>query len=139
MLVLHELHRSDEAVAQFRNCLNEERVFGGITQDFTQAFDDSVEAGVEVNKGVGGPKRGAELFAGNRLSRVLQEFQQDYEGLILNFDPNPALAQFVRAGVNLECAETVHRDLLLYVSSCGQARVYHNCPEDPATPRGIYR
>src|SRR5436309_14273347 len=114
MLVLHELHRSDEAVAQFRNCLNEERVFGGITQDFTQAFDDSVEAGVEVHKGVGGPKRGAELIAGNRLSGMLQELQRDYEALIPNFHPNAALGQSARARVNLESAETVHRDLLLY-------------------------
>src|SRR5207245_11199154 len=100
MLVLHELHRSDEAVAQFRNPLNEERVFGGITQDFTQAFDDSVEAGVEVNKGVGGLKRGAELLAGNPLSRGLEEVQQDYEGLILNFEPTPALPQLVHAVLN---------------------------------------
>jgi len=39
---------------------------------------------------------------------MLQEFQQDYEGLLLNLDPDAASAQFVRAWLNLEYAEAIH-------------------------------
>ena len=64
MLTGQYLHRSDEAVAEFRHRFDEERALGGISQDFTQALDNSVQAGIEVNKGVGGPKSGTEFFAG---------------------------------------------------------------------------
>ena len=104
---------SNKAVAEFRHSFYEQGNFGGILEYFTEPLDDGIEAGVEIHKSIGRPNGEAEFFAGDRLAGVLKEFEQHNEELLLEFDADTTLTQFVRAGINFKCAEAVHGSNLI--------------------------
>ena len=60
---------------------------------------------VEIDKGVGGPKGGAELLACDELTRILQQDRQDLEGLILKLDLLAVFAQFGGGKISLKNAK----------------------------------
>jgi hypothetical protein len=63
---------------------------------------------VKIDKVVPTPQGGAEFIAGDELPGTLQQLHQNKKRLPLNFDADPATAQFMRIGIELKCAKGVH-------------------------------
>jgi len=72
---------------------------------------------VEIDKSVGGPKAGAELLAGDHLTRILQQDGQDLKRLLLDLDLLAVLAQFGGGKIGLENTET-HGAVILRLGHC---------------------
>src|ERR1035438_5012277 len=89
----HESHPpGNKPVATTVQGFNETRVLGIIPQGFAQLLDTAVEAVIEVNEGVCGPKLSPQLLPGDRLSGALQKNSQDLKGLFLQLDADATLA-----------------------------------------------
>jgi hypothetical protein len=60
----------------------------------------------EVDKGIRAPQQIPEFFPRDDLPRTRGQMVQDAEGLLGELQPDPALAQFSRCGVQFEHPET---------------------------------
>ena len=65
------LDRSDKPVASPRQRFNETGIGGRISQHLAKFVNARAQAVVEINEGVLGPKRAAELLARNEFSSLL--------------------------------------------------------------------
>ncbi len=74
---------NQQAIAAASHCLDVFRGVGGISEGLTQFVDGGVDAVVELNHGVVGPKLSLDLFPADDLSGALDEHAQDLEGLFL--------------------------------------------------------
>ena len=81
----------DEAVAPFGYRFDEARRRRIIAKRTPNASHRLIQAKIEVDKRVLGPDSFFQLFAGDYLSRVLQQSSQNFEGLILKLDFDSAL------------------------------------------------
>ncbi len=86
-------YRRQKAVSAPMQRLNIARRFGGISERRTQFRHGFVEAAIEVDERVGGPKLLTQLFPGYELARTLQQQREDLERLFLEFDSDAVLAE----------------------------------------------
>jgi len=71
-------------------------------------FYAEIDPRVEVHKGVVAPEALLNFAAGNDLSRAFEQKQENSEGLRVDFQREPGLAQLAGFGVQLEFAEANH-------------------------------
>jgi hypothetical protein len=64
---------------------------------------------LELDERLFRPERGAKSIACNYLARAVEQETKDTVWLLLEFDPNAALAQFDSPSIQLEDAETMSR------------------------------
>jgi len=82
-----KLDRCKKAVAATSQGFDETGVFCRVAQGVAETLDGGVETVVEIDKGVGWPQAGAEVFACDDLAGALKEHGQNPEGLVLEVDP----------------------------------------------------
>ena len=82
-----KLDRCKKAVAATSQGFDETGVFCRVAQGVAETLDGGVETVVEIDKGVGWPQAGAEVFASDDLAGALKEHGQNPEGLVLEVDP----------------------------------------------------
>src|SRR5947209_19926035 len=99
------LHSADEAVTSTRQRFDESRLLSRFTEGLAQFLNGRVQAVIEIDKSVGGPKTFAQLFAGNYVSRAFQQNGQDLARLCLEADLVPRFVQFAGAKVQPEAIE----------------------------------
>src|SRR5215469_6820178 len=110
---------ANETVALARNGLDELRFVRRILERLAQPGYGAIEAVIEVDEGVCGPKLLAQFLACNNFARTVQEHGQDPEGLFLELDLLAALAQFRKLEINLEDLEAYQRP-----GQCGRRHGY---------------
>ena len=81
------------------------RLIRVVVQRLPQLANHAVQSDVEVNKGIRRPQLLLQLFAGHYPSSVCHQLGQHPEGLFLQFDPYPVLAQFPYTLGELEWSE----------------------------------
>ena len=59
----HPADRHQKAVTPPRHGLNKTRILGAVSQRVAKPADGGVETVIEIDKGVGGPQAGPQLFA----------------------------------------------------------------------------
>jgi hypothetical protein len=94
--------RSDETVSSPRDCLNEDGIVGVVADGSAQAFEDNVQAAIEINVGSVGPKLLAQFLAGDNSAGMLQQLNQNQEGLIRKLDADAVARQGVLRNVHLK-------------------------------------
>ena len=77
------LHRSDEAVAPASQRLNVARTGSGIAQRLAHFVDGRIQAVVEVDKRIGGPKFLLQFFSRDHIAGAFQQERQHLERLPL--------------------------------------------------------
>src|SRR5581483_6386413 len=98
-------HGGQKAVATAGEGLDKTRTRRGVAQGLPQFVDDGVEAVVEVNKSIGRPQPLADFFAGDQISRALQQHEQNLEGLLLQAQAHSGPAQLAGIGVSFVRSE----------------------------------
>src|SRR5262245_37349095 len=88
--------------------LHEPRVVRIVAQRGTETLHCRVEAVLEVDERAGRPETLAKLLACHNLARTVEHHRENLERLILQSNPDAALAQFTRAGIDLEVSELDH-------------------------------
>jgi hypothetical protein len=96
---------ANETVASLRKCFDVAWFFGFVIQCLAKLLDCRIQAVVEIDEGIGGPKLLSKLFSGDDLSRVLEQYRQDTKRLLLEPDPVAAFAQFAGTQVQLVIVE----------------------------------
>jgi hypothetical protein len=96
---------SKEAVATASNSFHKTRTLGGIAERVADFVDCFVQSVVEVHEGVCGPELFLKFLACDYLAGVLEQHNQDAEGLFLEPDSEPVLAQFASAKIQFENSE----------------------------------
>jgi hypothetical protein len=94
-----------ESVATFWKSFDEVGSFCRIAEGFAEFVDGLVEAVVEIDKRVGGPEAAAEFLASDDLAGRFEEHGEDLEGLILETETMPVVAEFTRTQIELIRAE----------------------------------
>jgi hypothetical protein len=100
------LDSSNKAVAAARERLDPTRAVGGVVESVAEAIDGGVEAMLEIDKGVRGPKQGAELLASDKVTRVVQQHLKNLKGLRGNTYALPVAEQFPGREIGLKRAKT---------------------------------
>jgi hypothetical protein len=95
----------DKPVSPLGHGFNKTRSIGDIPKGFPQPFDGVVQAVIEVDKGVGGPKALPQFFAVHHVARMLQQELQDLQRLLLQLHPDAMLPQFSGDRIYLERTE----------------------------------
>jgi hypothetical protein len=70
-------------------------------------IDDFVQTAIEIDEGIGAPQTTRQFFAGDQLSRVFEQRQQQLNGLVAEWRSMPVAGQFARTGVKSEPLEPV--------------------------------
>ena len=96
----------DEAVAPPRQGLDIDRLFRRFTQCVAQSFDSRIDAVIELDDGVVRPEPLPDVLAQHHLARVIEQHEQDLEGLVLKANADSVFAQFGRSNVQLEGSKT---------------------------------
>jgi hypothetical protein len=78
----------------------------GIAERVAQPLDGGVDAVIELDDGVVRPERLADLVAQHHLTGMVQQHEQDAEGLLVKADPDTVLAQLGGSSVQFERVET---------------------------------
>jgi hypothetical protein len=98
-------NRNQEAIAAAVESLDVSRRFGRIAEGRAQLGHGLVQAAVEIDEGVGGPKFLAEFLSGNQFAGTFEEQREDLEGLLLQPDSNSVLAKLTGAKLNFKNAK----------------------------------
>jgi hypothetical protein len=109
VLVRGRNDRGYEAVAALGNGFDKRGPVRGVTQRFSESFDRGIQAGVEINKGVGGPQSGAEFFPSDHLARMFHQLDKYLKRLLLELDPCTVSTQFAGTGIDLKVTEAINR------------------------------
>src|ERR1700722_2659569 len=88
-----------KAVAAAWDGFDEARAFGGITQSVANLVDRFIEAVVEVDECVRGPKTLLEFLAGYDIAGPLNQHRQNADWLLLQANAQAVLAKFTRLSV----------------------------------------
>src|SRR5262245_49480306 len=92
-------------------------------------IDRLVQATIEVDEGVGSPQAACQFLACDELARLLQQRQQDVEGLIAKRSSTAAPSELARTNVDSKCPEMIDPrglDAIRHRPNPGEcARVYH--------------
>ena len=91
----------DEAISAPGDRFNVARIIGGIREGDSQFSYRNIDGLIEVAKAIVGPNAGSQFFSGYNLSRLFQQDLQQFERLLLKFDPDTRFAEFSRAKVDL--------------------------------------
>src|SRR5262245_66198751 len=70
-------------------------------------IDRLVQATIEVDEGVGSPQAACQFLACDELARLLQQRQQDVEGLIAKRSSTAAPSELARTNVDSKCPEMI--------------------------------
>src|ERR1700681_3137966 len=100
------MHGSDEPVALPWDRPDKCGVGGGVAQDLTQPHHRSVKAVVEFDKCAGFPEAIPQIVASYQSSRMLQQDSQQTQGLVLQFEAQSLLTQFITIQIDLKQAKT---------------------------------
>ena len=87
---------SDKAVAETREGLNVNGGFGGIVKDVADTLDGVIQAVIEINESVGGPKGLVEFLALDKVSGFLEEKAQNLKCLGAEAKPDALVEQLLR-------------------------------------------
>jgi hypothetical protein len=80
------MDRCDETVSLAWYCLDKARIARFIAEHLPDFLNGGIQAVIEFDKCVVGPKLFAQLFASLQLPRSLQKQRQQSQGLLLNMD-----------------------------------------------------
>ena len=103
------VHRRDEPVPATGQRLDIARDVGRIIERLAQAAHRRVQTGLEVDERIGGPEALAQCLTRDELARTLEQRVQNRDGLVGNLEAGGAVAQFPRAPVQRERAESNRR------------------------------
>jgi len=103
------LNRRQETVPAAGNRLNENGIIRGVPKYFTQTLDGSVQACIEIDKGVVPPDVVSQILSGDDLAGIFQERYEEPEWLLLQLHPVPVFQEFAGGGIHLEGAEPKER------------------------------
>ena len=98
-------YRRQKAVSAPVQRLDVTRRFGGVSERRAQLRHGFVEAAIEVDERVGGPKLLTQFFPGYELARTLQQQREDLERLFLEFDSHAVLAKLGSTKIRLKNAK----------------------------------
>ena len=101
----HPSHRHDEAVADFRQSLDEARVVSRVVERGSQLPNGGVHSVLEINKAIFQPEGRAQLLAGNDVAAGFQQQTQYLQRLFLNRDRIAGFSQFSAAEIDLKTVE----------------------------------
>jgi hypothetical protein len=96
-----QFDRVKEPVPPAGKRLDVSRSSGSLSQRVTQPVYSAVQAVVEIDEDALGPQPAPQLLPRHQLAGMLQEDEQDLEGLVPQLDPQTALAQLAGAGIGL--------------------------------------
>src|SRR5215472_9159291 len=96
---------TDPAIAAALDGLDEDGILGGVAERVPQSHDCAADALFEIDKHIRWPKRLAEFFAGDDLSRTAEEQCQSAEGQVLETHLHSVAAKFARAQICFEQTE----------------------------------
>jgi len=102
-----------KAITALGEGFDEAWIRGGIPQNFAELVDDGIQAVVEVDESIPGPKLLSELFAADDLAGVLQKNHQNLERLVLQAELHPGFSHFAAGRVSLEYAKAEYLGWLL--------------------------
>jgi hypothetical protein len=91
-----------ESIPSLRQCLDKPGIIGVVTQSFPHTVDCFVEATVEIDDDIGGPKPLLEFFPRHDFARALDQRHQGLKRLLLQLDPYALFAQFSGGQVDLK-------------------------------------
>ena len=77
-----------------------------VAQRVAQLANRRVQALIKINKGFVGPNLFPQFFAGDEIPGPLEQHPQHLKRLLLELDPNAALAQLTGREVGFKDAET---------------------------------
>ena len=95
----------DEPIAALVNGLDEPRHLCFVAERRPQPTNGGVETVLEVDKRPVRPESSAQLLAADHFSGPFEQGRQDAERLLLERDPDTALAQLARSRIHFERAE----------------------------------
>src|SRR6266852_7448780 len=95
----------DKAVPAARNCLDIERVVGGVTQRQSYLLNGGVQAVIEFHISAGRPNAVTHFFSANRLSGTFQEQRKYLKRLILQTNSTAVLGENALLQVSFKRAE----------------------------------
>ncbi len=88
--------RRHEAVAPPTHGFDEAGPFSAVIESATRLGDDRVQAVIEINKDIRGPKLGAQFLASHHLVSMLQQNDERLKGFFLEGDAQSMFAQLPR-------------------------------------------
>jgi len=103
------INRSEKAVAATGKGLDKARILGRVTKGVAQALDSGIQAVIEIHKGVGGPKAGAQLFARDKPAGMFKKQAKDLKRLGLQADPGAAATKLAGMQIGFKDAEFYER------------------------------
>ena len=105
---IDSLDDPDKSIPSPRQGLDEARLVGGITQRLPQFADGNIEALFEINEGFVGPQPFVKRLARDEFGGAFEQRRENLKRLLLQADPNPALAEFAGFEVQFEGCKTHH-------------------------------
>jgi hypothetical protein len=99
----------EEEISALGDGFNVAGVLGVIAKRFPQFADGHPQTAVEVDKSIVPPDAVAKIIAGDDLSRILQERDQEPEWLLLQLYPVPVFQELAGGGIHLERSEAKER------------------------------
>ena len=99
------IHGGEKTVSPAGQRFDEPGRLGGVAQSRPESLHGGIQAGVEIDEGVLGPKPLLEFFPRDQFAGTRQQHGQDFDGLALQPDFDPLLSEFSGALVKLEKSE----------------------------------
>jgi hypothetical protein len=97
--------RRDEAIPTLRQSFHESRCVGGVSERFAQLLHRGAEPAVEIDERLARPQPALQLIPRDQVAWPFQQRGEDLERLVGEADLRALLAQFTRAGVEVEGPE----------------------------------
>src|SRR5215472_3209565 len=101
-------HRRQKPVSTSWERLDVAWYISTVVQSFAQTTNGGIQPMIKINKRIFRPELGADLFACDQLSWLLQQHRQDLKWLVLQLDANAPLAQLTGIQIGLKWAESNH-------------------------------
>jgi hypothetical protein len=98
-------HFRNEAITAFWKCLNISGTFGRVAQRISELRYGDVDSLVKITKILVRPDPVPQLLPGDDFSGPLQQYLQQFHGLLLDPDFHTRFAYFVRSERNLKSSE----------------------------------
>ena len=131
--MVHE--RTDKTVAASREGLDEPRFVSLLTESPPQLLDCRVQAVLKVHKSILGPQPLAQLFTGNKLAGMFEQYREDSKGLFLQFNLTATLEKLARAQVQSVYVESQERCTWCWLRhACLVLNIYHGTAQQICRP-----
>src|ERR1700722_3943589 len=99
-------HVRDKAIPTLRKSLDEPRILGRVPEGIPQLPNGNVESLVEITETFVRPDSAPQLLSSDDFSGTLQQYLQQFHGLLLDSDPQTRFAHLARIQGNLVSSES---------------------------------